>query len=192
MKLFSAKDKQSIKRIQDAFSCCGFNSPLDMAFPFQDARHGADACLVRYERDQACFEPWRREERKVAIMLLVVPLAVFVWKVRCPHLVLLVASPSTDCFAQVAIILSPSSQSSWLASQVSLPSDSTHHSAAARRQPRPAIGYRDIEEQVEDDSLYREVTNLNKDSNLATHVEGNRQRAGPFNEANEWREGGAA
>jgi hypothetical protein len=76
------KDEESIKTIQDAFSCCGFNSPRDMAFPFpENSRHGANACMERYERDTACFEPWREEERKVAIMLLVVPVAVFVWKV---------------------------------------------------------------------------------------------------------------
>ena len=53
-----------------------------MAFPFPDANHGSDACVVRYERDTACIDPWRDEERKVAIMLLIVPLAVFLWKVR--------------------------------------------------------------------------------------------------------------
>ncbi len=53
-----------------------------MAWPFPDGNHGVDACVVRYERDARCLEPWREEERKVAIMLLVVPIAVFVWKVR--------------------------------------------------------------------------------------------------------------
>ena len=80
--LFSSKDASSIRKIQDRFSCCGFNSPRDMAFPFPDKTHDTDACIVRYDRHQACFEPWRMEERKVAIMLLVVPIAVFVWKVR--------------------------------------------------------------------------------------------------------------
>lgn len=70
-----------IRRIQDDFSCCGLMSTKDMAYPIPDATHGADACLVRYERDQSCFEPWRQEERKVAIMLLIVPIAVFIWMV---------------------------------------------------------------------------------------------------------------
>lgn len=56
-----------------------------MAWPFPDAQHGSDACVVRYERDQACLGPWRGEERKVAIMLLVVPVAVFVWMVWPPE-----------------------------------------------------------------------------------------------------------
>ena len=92
--LFSAKSNR-IQAIQDAFSCCGFRSLEDMAFPFPDARHGADTCEVRYERDIRCLEPWREEERKVAIMLLVIPIAVFVWKVGQPCLPLLVISQLT-------------------------------------------------------------------------------------------------
>lgn len=53
-----------------------------MAWPFRDASHGDDACMIRYEeRDRACLDPWRDEERKVAIMLLIVPVMVFLWKV---------------------------------------------------------------------------------------------------------------
>lgn len=53
-----------------------------MAWPFADKRHGVEACVVRYERSRACMEPWRREEQKVAVLLLVVPVAVFLWKVN--------------------------------------------------------------------------------------------------------------
>jgi len=81
--LFKAKDGEKIARIQDGFQCCGLRSVRDMAFPFPDASHGSEACVVRYERGTACMDAWREEERKVAIMLLVVPLAVFVWKVLC-------------------------------------------------------------------------------------------------------------
>jgi hypothetical protein len=81
-KLFQSKEEGCVRRIQDAFQCCGFATMRDMAWPFQDANHGADACMVRYEeRQRACLEPWRNEEQKVAIMLLVVPIAVFLWKV---------------------------------------------------------------------------------------------------------------
>lgn len=79
--MFRAKDAEAIRRIQDAFACCGFNSPRDMAFPFADRSHGAETCMVRFERNTACVEPWMMEEQKVAIMLLVVPLAVFIWQV---------------------------------------------------------------------------------------------------------------
>lgn len=88
-KLYDTKDYEAIRTIQDTFSCCGFNSPTDMAFPFPDASHGVDACMMKYDRDDACFEAWRMEERKVAIMLLVVPVAVFVWKAS--------SKPSTRC-----------------------------------------------------------------------------------------------
>jgi hypothetical protein len=83
-KLYSEKDGDSVKRIQDAFQCCGLASDRDMAWPFADAAHGADACILRYEERQgnSCLVPWRGEEQKVAIMLLVVPVAVFLWKVR--------------------------------------------------------------------------------------------------------------
>ena len=77
-------------------------------------------------------------------------------------------------------------------SHIRLPSESTQDSPPTRRRPRPAVGYRDLEDQGEDDSLHREVTNLNKDSHLASHVEGNRDRPGGLlKDANQWREGRA-
>lgn len=79
--MFRNKDGQAIRSIQDAFTCCGFASTKDMAWPFPDNKHGSDACVVRFERDTACLGPWRHEEQKIAIMLLVVPVAVFLWKV---------------------------------------------------------------------------------------------------------------
>lgn len=85
--LFSIKDADRIKRIQDGFNCCGFKSPRDMAFPFPPNPNGAEACMVRYERDTSCAAPWAALERKVAAMLLVVPIGVFLWKVctrTCP------------------------------------------------------------------------------------------------------------
>ena len=94
-----------------------------------------------------------------------------------------------DFWEQVAIVLAPSSQSSWLPSHISLPSESTREESPTRpRRPLPAIGYRDVEDQGEEDSLAREVTNLNKDSQLATHVEGSRTKSsGLLNEAAIWR-----
>lgn len=80
--IFDAKDAGRVRVIQDAFRCCGLKSVKDMAWPFPDAMHQADACVRRYERDTACLGPWRAEERKVAVLLLVVPVAVFIWMVR--------------------------------------------------------------------------------------------------------------
>lgn len=79
--LFRAKDEDNVRRIQDTFECCGLTSVRDMAWPFPSADRGSDACVVRFERDTPCLGPWKAEERKVAIMLLVVPVAVFAWMV---------------------------------------------------------------------------------------------------------------
>jgi hypothetical protein len=84
--MFRNKDADSIRRIQDSFSCCGLASPRDMAWPFPGREHGADSCMVRYERTNACIDSWRDQERRVAVMLLIVPVAVFIWKVSLLHL----------------------------------------------------------------------------------------------------------
>lgn len=65
---------------------------------------------------------------------------------------------------------------------------------AAPRRARAAIGYRDLEEEGgsarREDSLQRTVTDLNKDSELATQVEIQRTKsAGLLNDPNLWREG---
>lgn len=168
-RLFSAKDAVSIEIIQDAFHCCGLLSAKDMAWPFPDKTHSSDACMVRYDRTKGCMEPWRAEEQKVAIMLLVVPVAVFLWKVRMLRGPLDMRRPLIQL--QMAILLAPSSASTWLPSAIRLPrGDSAPNSRA-----RQAIGYRDGE--VDEDSVRAEVDRLNKDSNMASHVEGERRRS---------------
>lgn len=155
--MFKTKDGVNVARIQDALQCCGFKGVQDMAFPFPDHSHGSDACVVRYERDEACIEPWRTMERKVAIILLVVPVAVFLWKVA-----LFVALEGGDA--------------GWLPSAIRLPRDGE---GSGEARIRPAITFRDVEEEGEADSLREEVTRLNQDSNLATHVVGNSSRVRP-------------
>jgi hypothetical protein len=169
--MFRNKDEDSIRRIQDAFSCCGFNSPRDMAFPFPDNNNaqGSEACMIRYDRNTACVDSWREQERKVAIMLLVVPIAVFLWK--------------------VVILLSPSSSSFWLPTSIRLPDDSQPNSPRSHRKRPQAITYRDIENADEDDSIQDEVQRLNNDSTLASRVEGERARSnGPYRDHDHWRE----
>lgn len=83
--LRSAKDADSIRKIQDAFNCCGLMSTKDMAWPFPEKAHTeANRCVVRFDRSRACIEPWRAEEQRVAIMLMIVPIAVFLWKASSP------------------------------------------------------------------------------------------------------------
>lgn len=66
-------------------------------------------------------------------------------------------------------MLSPGFDTPWLPSTVRLPEDDN-----ARNGSRPAITFRDIEDQGEADSLRDEVTRLNNDSNLASRVESGR------------------
>jgi len=147
-----------------------------MAWPFPGNGRGADACVVRYaERaDKPCLEDWRDMERKVAIVLLVVPLGVFLWKVRVlEHLSETAISAErgrllTDCEQVVLFLLSPGFDTPWLPSTLHLPEDENHNGS------RHAITFRDVEEQSEADSLRDEVTRLNNDSNLASRVESGR------------------
>jgi hypothetical protein len=76
-RMYVNKDAARIQHIQDAFDCCGFRSPQDMAFPFPQGHQGAQTCVVRYDRHASCMEPWAIMERKVAVMLLLVPMGVF-------------------------------------------------------------------------------------------------------------------
>ena len=128
-----------------------------MAYPFPDKTHGSDACVVRYERDETCIGPWRGMERKVAIILLVVPVAVFLWKVAL-------------------FVMMAGGQAGWLPSAIRLPNDRGEEEVRVR----PAITFRDVEEEGEADSLREEVSRLNQDSNLATHVAGSRVRPSPL------------
>ncbi|CZT22912.1 uncharacterized protein RCC_08619 [Ramularia collo-cygni] len=165
--LFSKKDSGRIRQIQNAFQCCGFSTTKEMAWPFPGNGRGADACVVRYaERaGKACLGSWRDMERKVAIILMVVPLGVFLWKVAL-------------------FLLSSSFDTAWLPSTVRLPEDQN------RAGNRSAIAYRDVEDQGEADSLRDEVTRLNNDSDLAYRVEGGRiVRPSPlFQESGVWNE----
>jgi hypothetical protein len=83
--LFRAKESKSVRRIQDAFNCCGLHSVKDKAWPFPDKNHGVDACVKAFGRTKSCFESWRGEEQRMAVLLLLVPIAVFVWQVGGLH-----------------------------------------------------------------------------------------------------------
>ena len=79
--LFRNKNEQTIKRIQDAFECCGLHSVLDKAWPFEGHGNKPNTCTTRFARSTSCFTSWRAEERRVASLMLVVVLLVFAWKV---------------------------------------------------------------------------------------------------------------
>ncbi|KAK5111975.1 hypothetical protein LTR62_004509 [Meristemomyces frigidus] len=167
--LFRSKNGEAIRRIQDGLRCCGLVNGRDMAFPFPGQGRGSDACQVAYGRETGCLEPWRGAERRVAALLLVVPIGVFVWKLA----ILFFNSRST-------------ANASWLPSTIRLPVDDGIEESG--RAPRHAIEYRDsstgaeqqqvVEEQGEEDSVLEEIEQLNRDSSLASRVEGERSKRG--------------
>jgi hypothetical protein len=78
--LFKHKDASAIRQIQDAFECCGLVNSRDMAWPFPDKTHNADACEVTYHsRMNGCLRPWKAEEQVIAGMLMAVVGMVFIW-----------------------------------------------------------------------------------------------------------------
>ena len=77
--LFRAKDSRSIARTQDAFQCCGLRTSHDMAFPFPDAHHSANACEQRYDRHVGCLNALIDQERYLGGWILVVVVGVFLW-----------------------------------------------------------------------------------------------------------------
>lgn len=92
--LFRSKDSSAIKTIQDQYSCCGFANPKDMAWPFPDRSHKADACEVSFGRTNGCLGSWKAEEQHVAGLLMGAVGLVVIW-----------------AFAIVAI---PTRRESWL------------------------------------------------------------------------------
>ena len=83
-KMWTHKDADAIRAIQDAFNCCGFASSKDMAWPFPSADTKADACEKALGHKQACLGPWKKEEQNVAGLLMSVVGLVFIWQVRLP------------------------------------------------------------------------------------------------------------
>ncbi|RYP05339.1 hypothetical protein DL765_009858 [Monosporascus sp. GIB2] len=78
-RLWSAHDVRAIERIQNAFNCCGLNSPRDRAWP----PHTGDSkgkqkneCEVLYNRSTPCVGPWRAAMQRDAGLEFVVAAAV--------------------------------------------------------------------------------------------------------------------
>ncbi|KAG5939915.1 hypothetical protein E4U59_002783 [Claviceps monticola] len=58
-RMFRSHDADAIRRIQDEFNCCGFNTVYDRAWPFPDHK-SAGRCAETYGRTLACVQPWTR------------------------------------------------------------------------------------------------------------------------------------
>ncbi|ATY63941.1 tetraspanin Tsp3 [Cordyceps militaris] len=57
-RLFSRHDAESLRRIQDAYQCCGYNTVRDRAWPFPN-HQTARTCEEMYGRTLACVRPLR-------------------------------------------------------------------------------------------------------------------------------------
>jgi hypothetical protein len=81
--LYKTANENAIKKIQNQFECCGFNTTLDRAWPFvygtQDG--SADQCERMYKRTRSCVDPWRRAEQIHARLFTAVIMVNFLIKV---------------------------------------------------------------------------------------------------------------
>ena len=75
--LYSNKDAEAIKAIQDAFQCCGFKTPKDHAWPFENP----SSCGENFHRNQGCIGEWRKAEQVNAGLFVLVAVVVFAIKV---------------------------------------------------------------------------------------------------------------
>ena len=80
-RLFSDKNSDIIRRIQDRYDCCGFNSVLDRAWPFPGGERTARACVEAFGRERSCFGRWRQDEQITGGLLLLVAVVNFLFKV---------------------------------------------------------------------------------------------------------------
>jgi hypothetical protein len=99
-RLYTNKDADAIRRIQDRFDCCGFNTAVDRAWPFPHGRpqdgFGADQCKRTYGRDRPCVGPWRQAEQINAGVFFTVATVLFLAKVcKVIHRHLLIVSRYT-------------------------------------------------------------------------------------------------
>ena len=79
--LFSNKNADVIRRIQDRHRCCGLNTAQDRAWPFPDRDHTTAACHQAFGRQRSCFGAWRQDEQITGGLMLLVAVVVFLIKV---------------------------------------------------------------------------------------------------------------
>ena len=81
--LFSSKDAEKIRRIQDRHHCCGLRTAIDRAWPFPDKHHLAASCTQMFDRPQSCLAGWMQDMQMTAGLMLLVVVVVFLTKVGC-------------------------------------------------------------------------------------------------------------
>lgn len=65
-KLWSDHDSAAVRRIQDTWDCCGFNSIKDRAWPFPHKGSPQPDCATQWGRTIACGQPWGGAMRQSA------------------------------------------------------------------------------------------------------------------------------
>ncbi|RDA93064.1 hypothetical protein CP533_0687 [Ophiocordyceps camponoti-saundersi (nom. inval.)] len=79
-RLFSSRDIDSIRRIQDALNCCGFSTVLDRPWPFP-GHQGARDCADTYRRDVPCSQPWQTALQRNCGVEFGIVIAIGVWQI---------------------------------------------------------------------------------------------------------------
>ncbi|RDA87605.1 hypothetical protein CP532_3953 [Ophiocordyceps camponoti-leonardi (nom. inval.)] len=79
-RLFSSRDVDSVRRIQDALNCCGFRTVLDRPWPFPGDQ-GARECADTYRRDVPCSEPWELALQRTCGVEFGLVIAIGVWQI---------------------------------------------------------------------------------------------------------------
>jgi len=134
--LWHTRDGKSIKRIQDAFECCGLHSAVDRAYPFPGKGVGVDACKNTFGLVVACFERWREEERGIAGLMMGVVLGVSIW--------------------QILVVLVPTGSGSWVAGVERDEENQTNGQREVGYPPRGSGRYFDNPEETEESVDNRE------------------------------------
>ncbi|KAM0806137.1 hypothetical protein BDR22DRAFT_791199, partial [Usnea florida] len=79
--LFSDRNAEAIRSIQDQFQCCGFRSVQDRAWPFPGRDHTAKACVEAFGRSSSCLGSWRQMEQVTGGLILLIAIVTFLLKV---------------------------------------------------------------------------------------------------------------
>lgn len=78
--LFSDKNADKIRRIQENLQCCGFRNVQDRAWPFPDRTHNARACVEAFGRNTGCLGGWRKMEQVTGGLILLIAIVTFLLK----------------------------------------------------------------------------------------------------------------
>jgi hypothetical protein len=102
------KNGAAIRRIQDRYDCCGFNSLVDRSWPFPSKHVDIHECETRFDRTRSCAGPWRQAEQVNAGLFLTVAVVVFAAKVWNISMFCMGTLPMSQPFPMMSKPLGPS------------------------------------------------------------------------------------